>query len=241
MNICCKEYNKELLSKINNMEKEIDLLTKENKKQKKNINLLLNYLSKEDKINFINNIENKNELILEKSEIEKTVNLIDLDDKNTIIENIEIPEKKDDGIINNKNNIGSLKMDINDSYKDINKKKIVIIYNYYELYNQYLKQKEKDNKLKFVDFIEYDSKEISRYTEKVHICYKFIKYILENIKDIPSISENSTKLILIDLLAKSMLSIDKLYRLRDNEYKDLLDFLTPLCIEKCKEHYKYER
>jgi hypothetical protein len=152
--------------------------------------------------------------------------------------NNRIPINKDNIDENgNENNIERIKCDINDSYDDINSNKIFIIYNYYELYNEYLKEKKQNNKLKFVDFIEYENKEISRYTEKVHICYKFIKDILEFVKDVLSCFENDKKIPLINVLSRCKLSINKLYKIRNKEYKELLDFLNPLCLEKCEESY----
>jgi cell division protein FtsB len=136
-----------------------------------------------------------------------------------------------------KSNTDNIKRDINDTYDDIYSNKIIIIYNYYKLYNEYLKEKKNNIKLKFSNYIDDENNEVIRYKEKVIICYNFIKNLLEKVDNMPSFFGEDKMFSLINLLSKCRLSINKLYKLRKNEYKNLLDFLIPLYITKYKESY----
>lgn len=141
-----------------------------------------------------------------------------------------------DGNNNEIYDINKIKYEIDLDYKTINSKKANIIYVYYKLFKLYLDEKQKNEKLKFLEFINHTPIE-KRYNEKVNICYKFIRDILEKVKDI-NINENIKRNIIINILSNCRLSINKLYRIRGKEYIQLIDFISPFYIERCKENIK---
>lgn len=141
-----------------------------------------------------------------------------------------------DGNNNEIYDIKKLKYEIDLDYKAINSKKANIIYIYYKLFKLYLDEKQKDEKLKFLEFINHKPIE-KRYNEKVNICYKFIRDVLEKVKDI-NINEEIKQNIIINILSNCRLSINKLYRIRGKEYIQLIDFISPFYIERCKEIIK---
>lgn len=141
-----------------------------------------------------------------------------------------------DGNNNEIYDIKKIKYEIDLDYKTINSKKANIIYVYYKLFKLYLDEKQKNEKLKFLEFINHTPIE-KRYNEKVNICYKFIRDILEKVKDI-NINENIKRNIIINILSNCRLSINKLYRIRGKEYIQLIDFISPFYIERCKENIK---
>lgn len=72
---------------------------------------------------------------------------------------------------------------INLAYETLNKRKSRIIYNYYDLYNEYLKEKQKNVELKFNEYISYRADNIKRYNEKVKRCYMLFNNLLNIVKD----------------------------------------------------------
>lgn len=186
------------MRKENNIKDEDDLRyiikNKDNIKnyEKLNNELLSKKLSPDETIEYINSL--KNNTVNKNIESRNTEVIISGDEKNAsknkysskVLEGIinfynnydkkEIPINETDMDRNgNENDIGKIKSKINDNHKNINKNKSEIIYSYYELFEDYLKKKENDKSLKFVNYINYNSKE-SRYIEKVHVTSLLISY-----------------------------------------------------------------
>lgn len=135
----------------------------------------------------------------------------------------------------------SIKSDINNNYDNIYKNKSEIIYNYYKLYKKYLEAKNNDNKLSFSKFVDYNNKDTNRYNEKVMICYKFFNNLIDIVKDVPEYGDYSKINKLIDIISKCRLSIDKLYKIRKDNYIELINFLSPIIIDECKNKYEQDK
>lgn len=138
--------------------------------------------------------------------------------------------KKVNNIVNN----------INLIYGTLNKRKSKIIYNYYNLYNEYLKEKNKNQKLKFNEYICYKADDVRRYNEKVKRSYILFSDLLNVVKDIENYGKKGRgkEITIVNILGKCTLSIDKLYKLRNNNYNKLIEFLKPIIINECKNDYE---
>lgn len=140
-------------------------------------------------------------------------------------------------IIFDNSEIDNIKNSINDNYEVINFNKSTIIYNNYLLYKKYLEAKKENKKLLFINFIS-EKKDVNRYSEKAKRCYEFFDKLINIVKDIPSHEKNSKTNIIIDVLQQCRLSTDKLYKIRNNNYNELINFLEPIIINKCKNKYE---
>lgn len=131
--------------------------------------------------------------------------------------------------------VDDFKYKINQNYENIYINKVKIIYNYYELYKQYLIEKEKNSKLIFIQFVGYNTSDVASYNEKAKICYEFFDCLLNTANEIV-LSDTSLKYknIIIDVLKKCKISINKLYNLRKENYNEMVEFLIPIIKEKCK-------
>lgn len=143
-------------------------------------------------------------------------------------------------------NVSHINYDINNCYGKINKNKAELIVKYYELYYNYMKNKKNDEKLKFTDFIKYNNYtcDINRHTEKSRRSYEFIKELLGYVKDIrhEKLFEKMIKLnTLIKILSKCRLSVDKLYKIRKNDYNELIEFLNPLIVENIEKDINHHK
>jgi hypothetical protein len=97
-------------------------------------------------------------------------------------------------------------------------KKINLIFNYYNVYKKYSNTKENDINLKLKDFIgSYCTKE-DRISEKLKICYEFIKELFDD-------NQNNDKDNIKKILIKCKLSINKLYKIRGDNYNTLIKFI----------------
>lgn len=139
---------------------------------------------------------------------------------------------------NNKNEeIDRTQYLINNNYDTIYYNKSKLIYNYYLLYRNYLKEKEFDIKA----FIKNNYKYNDTFIEKIKISYKFFNDILLIVKDIPSYLRNSKINTLIDILKKCRITENKLYNLENGSYNDLIGFITPIIITECKRKYEIDK
>lgn len=133
--------------------------------------------------------------------------------------------------------LDDFKYKIYQNYENIYINKAKIIYNYYELYKEYLIEKEKDSKLIFIQFVEYNTSDIASYNEKARISYEFFDCLLTTANEM-ELSDTSLKYkniyIIIDVLKMCKISIDKLYNLRKEKYNEMVEFLKPIIKEKCK-------
>ncbi len=156
---------------------------------------------------------------------------------NIVIERIKkfYNNYKEDKFKINFNNveIDNIKDSINNNYDTININKSKIIYNSYLLYKKYLETKKENNDLLFVDFIS-ENKDINRYSEKAKRCYEFFNELLNITKDIKGHQIYSKINIILDILAKCRLSLDKLYKIRNDNYNELINFLRPIIIKECQ-------
>lgn len=128
----------------------------------------------------------------------------------------------------NKNNIN-----VNTIYKNVNKynndKKLIninVIYEWYKLYNFYIKETIEINKnITFDEYVNYNKnrfkyiEKIYRFKNKVYKCYLFV---VEIQKHISNFLENDD---LIDILKKCNLSYSKIYKLKHVDMKNLIDFI----------------
>lgn len=128
---------------------------------------------------------------------------------------------------------------INLAYVTLNKRKSRIIYNYYDLYNEYLKEKQKNVELKFNEYICYRVDNIKRYNEKVKRCYMLFNNLLNIVKDIKDYGKKKRgkEITIVNILGKCSLSIDKIYKIRNNNYNKLIEFLKPIIINECINDY----
>lgn len=139
--------------------------------------------------------------------------------------------------------VSHINYDINNCYGKINKNKAELIVKYYELYYNYMKNEEK---IKFTDFIKYNNYtcDINRHTEKSKRSYEFVNELLEYVKDIrhEKLFEKMIKLnTLIKILSKCRLSVDKLYKIRKNNYNELIEFLKPLILENIEKDINHHK
>lgn len=193
----------------------------EKKKHDKLINILNLYnIGDTDLINIINN--NKNQ---------KKDNILDIIKSNYVNYkiNIEIVD----------NNIDDTIHLIDDNYNIIYLNKSKLIYNYYVIYIKYLDIKKKNKKMEFDYFIKHNYKNNCLPLDKIKRSYEFFNDLLIVIKDIPSYFKYTKINILIEILKRCKLSVNILFKLENNEYEDLIDFLKPLIMEECK--LKYEK
>ncbi len=103
-----------------------------------------------------------------------------------------------------------------------------------------------EEKIKFTDFIKYNNYtcDINRHTEKSKRSYEFVNELLEYVKDIrhEKLFEKMIKLnTLIKILSKCRLSVDKLYKIRKNNYNELIEFLKPLILENIEKDINYHK
>lgn len=112
---------------------------------------------------------------------------------------------------NDKYGSNKLKNSIIENENIINIKKVNHIYLYKNYYKKYLSEKEKNKDLKLKDFVGNDFDEETRIYEKLKICYTFINEFKKNIKDI---------------LIKCKISISKLYKIRNEDFDELINFIN---------------
>jgi hypothetical protein len=64
--------------------------------------------------------------------------------------------------------------------------------------------------------------------------------LLNIVKDIKDYGKKGRgkEITIVNILGKCTLSIDKLYKLRNDNYNKLIKFLKPIIINKCKNDYK---
>lgn len=250
--------DKEIFLKFKYYKKENDELKIENQRLKneiKKLNIIIYGLKNRKKTNQIINNEKLNDeskykTLLDKiqklnieqndKDLDKHINNVKVKHSTTIICRIKNFYYENDKLIINYNNpeVDNLKYQINNNYEIINLNKSKNIYNHYMIYKKYLEAKEKYNKLTFLNFIEYNTEGIGRFTEKVKRCYIFFNDLLNIIKDIPNYFESSNIDVLIDILKRCRLSVDKLYKIRGEDYKELIAFLSPIIIKTCNAKYE---
>lgn len=129
------------------------------------------------------------------------------------------------------NKIDQIKIDIWRKYNIINKNKVELIQKNYCLYKLYLENKKENSKNSFIKFLG-QNPDIDRYNEKAYRCYKLFNDLFELIKN-DKIEEDKKNNIIIDILRKCRFSIDKLYKIRENNYEEFINFLKNILIEKC--------
>lgn len=229
--------NIELISKDNNENKENEIEIQIQKYEHK-LKII-----KEEKDNTINELKKELHEIKEKS-INKDICKIASQDRkqdnskysnlviNRIIKFYNTYEEEQKKLNYGGNEVDKIKIKISEKYDTINKNKSEIIYENYELYKNYLMNKKIDNSITLIKFIGNDGN-IDRYGEKVKRCYEFFNDIFEITKEIP-FGGYGKIFTIIRILKQCRLSIDKLYKIRKDNYDELIKFLNPILIERCK-------
>lgn len=207
------------------LHKKIDLIIDENNKYKPFIYILQKY--------------NIYDISILEEELKNVIIYNKKDDENDKIKYNSSLNKNNVYNINNDRNVNNIVNKINLMYETLNKRKSKIIYNYYDLYNEYLKEKQKNIKLKFNEFICYRADNVKRYNEKVKRSYMLFNDLLNIVKDIKDYGkkERGKEITIVNILGKCRLSIDKIYKLRNNNYNKLIKFLKPIIINECKNDY----
>lgn len=221
-----KQENESYEKTIKNYNKVSNIL---NKHKIENIDDLIDIIENFKKYNIIHN----NKII--NNNIEKGFNVLENIINNYKTDNIDLELSYD----NNEEKIDIHKYYINKNNNSIYSNKSDLIYNYYEIYKIYLDKKNNNAKLYFEDFIKHNYKDNGLYVKKIEISYEFFSDLLNIANNIKNRSESEKIYILKEILKKCRLSINKLYKIKENSYKELIDFLKPIILEKCKKNKSY--
>lgn len=146
-----------------------------------------------------------------------------------IYENKKIP-------VDSKNEyISNIYKNINNYQEDKNIIDIKIIFEWYKLYDNYISELESNESLIFEDYVKYNKKRfryiektLSRFKNKVYRCFLFIKEIKNHISNY--VSDGN----LINILKKINVTYSKLYKLKQDYIKELVNFI----LEKYEIHSK---
>lgn len=262
-----KKYNKNIKEENEKIKLEIDLLKKFKKEHKcPNIYDTLDYKNLKEEIKSLklineeleNKIKKTNNIIEEYNKLNNVLisfGIKSTDELSYIIENNKSINKnhkkylheiynnynKNNKFVINNEELKVIQNSINNNYDSIYFKKSNIIYNYYEIYYNYLNEKKNNNNLLFEDFILNKNINDKNFIEKVKISYKFFNELLTIVEPVPGYLKYSKVNVLIDILKKFKLTENKLQKLEKNEYNQLIDFLKPIILDECKKKYEIDK
>lgn len=220
-----------------NENKSLKLINKELENKIKTSNNIIEEYNKISNIFISFNIKNIDELIC----IIESKKNINKEPKNYLHEIYNNYNEKNKIIINDNEELKSIQNSINNKYDDIYFNKSNIIYNYYEIYYNYLNEKKNNNNLLFENFILNKNINDKNFIEKIKISYKFFNELLTIAEPVRGYLEYSKINVLIDILKKCKITESKLQKLKNDEYTQLINFIKPIILDECKKKYEIDK